>query len=137
MLRHDLRTFDPIILAVLVAQAAPTSFDGSDLFRTFLTAGVAGAVVLGAIFGFIFFKPERSQLLATIEELRATSDKYVDIHHQTTVPTLTKALALFETVVTTLTALTKAWEDQARSNADVARRLESLERLLHSQERNR
>lgn len=128
--------FDPIVLAFVLGQTAPASFDGADLFRTFLTAGVAGAVILGAIFGFIFFKPERTQLLATITDLRQTSDKYIDIHHNTTLPTLTKALTLFETVVTTLNALTKAWDDQTRSNAEVSRRLEGIERRLEAIERN-
>lgn len=116
----------------VIAQAIP---DGSDFLKTFLTAGIAGAGLLAAMFGYIFFKPERAQLIATIDDLRKANERYVEIHHTTTIPTLTKALSLLETVEQALTALTKAWEEQARANADLSRRLELLERQLDVVER--
>jgi hypothetical protein len=122
------------LLHVVFAQAAAGG-DLTEWVKTFLTAGVAGAVVLGAIFGFIFFKPERAQLLETIEDLRSTADKYIEIHQNMTLPTLTKALTQFESAETTLKALTRAWEDQTKSNGDIGRRLDAIERRLEIMER--
>lgn len=119
---------DILLVGIIIGQAV-SSADAS-LVQTFLTAGVAGAVIIAAIAGLIFFKPERTQLLASIADLRATTERYIAIHHDTTLPTLSKAVTLFESVVTALNALTKAWDDQARSNAEVSRRLEAIERRL-------
>lgn len=114
----------------VIAQAAPA--DSTDVVQIFLTAGVAGAVLIAAITGFIFFKPERTQLLETVAELRTVNERYVELHHNTTLPTLHSALSQLEAVEKTLKALTKAWEEEARTSTEVIHRLEALERQVGS-----
>lgn len=114
----------------IVAQATPEN--SSDVVQIFLTAGVAGAVLLAAVTGFIFFKPERTQLLETVSELRAVNERYVELHHNTTLPTLHSALSQLEAVEQTLKALTRAWEEEARASSEVVRRLDILERQIES-----
>lgn len=89
-------------------------------------------MLIAAITGFIFFKPERTQLLETVTELRTVNERYVELHHNTTLPTLHSALSQLEAVEKTLKALTHAWEEEARTSTEVIRRLEALERQFGS-----
>jgi hypothetical protein len=99
-------------------------------WQLLLSAGVAGVVVILAVTGFIFFRPERDNLLHTQRLQQDTIDRYISIHEERTLPTLVQALSQLQSVSTALEAVTAGLSELIRSSNDLGDRIAALERKV-------
>lgn len=107
------------IVLVMAADAAP------DIISPWLTYGPLGLMIVGALFGLVWFKPAVDQLKADKAALQAQVDAMVKVNEEKVIPLLGELSAVVSEVLPALT-------DAARELKAAGHELRTLSSLVRA-----